>query len=316
MQLIPLVTGTVVFVALGVWTTATTVPEMERDLETRVSQTLASRGVPFHRVEARGRSVEVTGVPATADTSLVDDARGLRGVRAMDIREDLGTDGSWLRVRTEGSEVTLQGALQSDELASRIRTEARAGFAGRRVRFELDVDGARPEPVSWPSSFLPLFTVAGRGVADLSLSLDGQALVVGGRTINAAAADSLGAQIYGAAPGLDLRSMLTEATDFPTRLQAALSGPAVAFEPHTTRLVPGSRDVLARVVRAMSAGEGPVLVVSRWLEGDSGGRRLAAARVGVVLDYLAANGIDPDRVAGRVVEYEGVGASVSILPQP
>ncbi|NNF26059.1 MAG: hypothetical protein HKN73_02400 [Gemmatimonadetes bacterium] len=316
MQSIPLVTGTVAFLAVGAWTTATKIPEIEQDLEARVFEVLSSWGVSFHTIEARGRNVSVTGVPDEHASALTDDAQAVGGVRTLDIRDDLGTDGSWLRIRTVEGEVTLEGAVESEELASRIRREARSAFAGRRLRDDLSVDGARHEPVSWPTRFLPLFTVAGREVAELMLTLDEEALVVGGRTITAAAADSLAAQIFGAAPGLTLRSLLTEATDFPTRLRAALSGPKIAFQPNTTRLVPGSRDVLARIVRAMSVGEEGIVVVSRWQEGDSARRRLAASRADVLLDYLAAQGVDLDRVESRVAEYEGLGAAVSIFPQP
>ena len=314
MHSIPLVTGAAVFFVIGAWTTVTRIPEIEEDLETRVSQALVSEGIPFHRVEARGRGVEVTGVPESDSANLMSGAKQVRGVGGLEVRGDLGGEGAWLRIRADEGRITIEGTVESEELATRIRADSRSGFAGRSIRFDLGVDESRVEPLSWPTRFLPLMTVAGREIAQLTLTMDGEALVVGGHTITTAAADSLAAQIFGAAPGLALRSLLNEAADFDTRLEAALSGSPIAFRPGTSRLAPGSRDVLERIARAMDAGDGGILIVSRWTEGDASGRRVAAARAGVVRDYLVVHGVDPDRIESRTARYEGSGPTVSISP--
>ena len=311
MQSIPLLAGAAFLLTLGVWSTARTVPEIEQDVETRLAGSLESEGAPFHRVSAYGRNVEVFGVPASHLPVVTEQARALWGIGAVNVREDLGR-GSWLRVLVRDGIAHVEGVLEGSDLEARVRTGARAAPGGRSIRFDLAVDAERPEPVSWPTSFVPLFTAAGRGIGELSLTLDDEVLVVEGETIYAAAVDSLGAQLFGAAPGIQIRNLLEEAPDFPSRLEAALSGPGIAFEPNTSRLSRGSWTVLARIVQALRHGEGNIVVTGRWTDRGPGGRRLAAARVGVVLDYFAAHGVDPGRTRSTVVASDGAEPVLSI----
>ncbi|MDH3222926.1 MAG: OmpA family protein [Gemmatimonadota bacterium] len=302
MQPAPLLTGTLALLALGVSTTLIRVPDIEADLEHRVARSLEILPGSYHRVEARGRAVLLTGVYDDAAGEVAEATESVWGVHVAETLPALSAAGPWLRARIVDGEAHLEGTVSDTEWEFKILAGARAGFAGRPRQFDLLVDETLGRPPTWPSTFEPLFRVTGRGIADLRITMDSEVLVVGGIALDQGSADSLGFQVVGAAPGLEVRNELEAAETFAEGLRAALAGRVIAFESESARLTPGSRRILSLVAIAMRSEEAVLRITGHATEGGTPARRMASARTRVVSDYLLTQGVARDRLETVVVE--------------
>ena len=302
MKSLPILSGIAAFLMTGVWCTTTRIPAIESDLEARVTTALGEAAIGFHALDVNGLDVDLTGVPATAVETARDAAGGVWGVRSVTVAPGLDPAGGWFRIEEVNGAVTVSGEVATPELQSRIRRQALRGFPGREVRVEVDVGDVGPTPISWPSTFEPLFRVASRRIGALALTMDASVLTVTGTVIHAGAVDSLGAQFFGAAPGVRLHNALEEAPTDHDRILAALSGRDVSFDEGTTRLTPSGRLVLGGVVEAVRHS-GPValrVVVHADPPSDApSDRRFAARRAESIVRFLAQSGVPPERLTGE-----------------
>jgi outer membrane protein OmpA-like peptidoglycan-associated protein len=201
--------------------------------------------------------------------------------------------------------VIVSGTVGTAELESRIRRELVSALPGRTLDLDLAVEDVGEPPVSWPSTFEPLFSVAGRRIGDLDLTLDARVLTVEGTVVGEAAVDSLGAQFIGTAPGVRLHNALQPGESAQSRLAAALSGPPLRFEEGSARLDARARTLLAGVAQVMALSPGARISVKVWGDpaaGVASARRVGRARAEAIVRFLAQRGVDRGRMT-----FEGMG---------
>lgn len=302
MNALPLASVTAAFLLIGIWCTNARVPAIEADLRDRVGRTLSAAAVSFHAVEARGRRVWLSGVDPTQVEAARERAGAVWGVAAVDVTPEVSATGPWFRIEAEEDLVTISGVVGSQELQSRIRQDLARSLPGRKLSVQLSVEPPGATPISWPSTFEPLFTVAGRRIGNLALTLDGAVLTVAGVVIDERAVDSLGAQFIGAAPGVRLHNALRPGASPQSRLDAAVSGAPITFDEGSARLDARARALLDAVARALRTSPGSRISVRVHADPSTSGvsaSRLGRARAEAIARFLAQKGVDPEGITAE-----------------
>ncbi|MGI9627992.1 MAG: hypothetical protein ACR2QM_14235, partial [Longimicrobiales bacterium] len=250
MKSLPILVGAGGLCVLGIWCTNTGGPRIEGDLRNRVSEALAEANASAITIQSDGRNLILAGISG-GEALVRDVAKDVWGVRSVSVT---GPTPGGPRFHVEGrqGQVTISGQLADRELAGLIREEAARAFQGREVVSTIDIVETASTPISWPSTFVPLFRVAGRAIGDLTLTLDEASLMVQGAVGTERAVDSLRAQFVGAAPGVALHNGLRVADGIDDRIAAAVSGRRIEFQSGSARISDSGRRVLDAVARSLA----------------------------------------------------------------
>ena len=292
--LLPVAAGAAGLFLLTAWCLVVRGPVIERDLVGRVRAATSEQGYAAAEISVLGRDVRLAGLPSDADPASLASAAQVWGVRSVTLAPD-DRPRQWFSASFSQGSVMVEGNLGDSELAAMLEAQLEQAFAGRPVVNQIDVVARAGEaPASWPSTFLPLLTIAGRGIGDVELKLDEGTLEVRGTVRSESIVDSLSAQFTGAAPGLKIRNLLVPTESLEEAIKSALAGRRIGFGANSTELSESARDALDGVARVIL--DQPDSRIRIEGHTDTSGntarnRELSRGRAESVARYLVSRGV-------------------------
>jgi OOP family OmpA-OmpF porin len=314
-----------VFVAIAFFAVRFGTQNIENDLETRAANALASSGFDLVEVEASGATVNVRG--SYVDGQDPEDAyaivAGVSGVGSVEGEIWLiDTDGAnaqivrgaFLEATWENGVATISGTLSTDEKIAFVNDSVDPAASSTFLTVNTEglavKEGLVDEAWVGPSLGL-LHTVAAQlPVGYMRVDGDAKVVAISGEveerdlrdTLNGAVLEMASGLGFSPTPGillLDDTPTEEEVEELQEDLNALILDQVVEFEVKSYQLTEQGTELLDEVLVALQgAPEGIRVVIAGHTDDrgpDSENMLLSEQRARAVLDYLVANGQDPER---------------------
>lgn len=280
-------------------------PAIEADVRNAAAVCTQEVGLEPSIVSVSGRDVSLVGYVQSEElhTQLVRCIEAIPGTRTIDDQLVVQTPGA-LGFRTRYDEITISGVVPSEDAHMAIINQAFDLWGVDNVTDALEVDAGRTIGGWSGDDFAQFLAVLRHSRRDLDIELSRGQAVVGGSVLSELARIRVLGSAVALLPGFEVVDRLTVREPETARelLQAnldnLLAGKTVEFATDSVDLTAEGMAVLGDVIAILKRNPGRVEISGHTdATGDPAHNLdLSARRAESVARYLAANGIDADRL--------------------